>query len=103
MKKISIDDYENCYLVVSKYAANDNTAIRLMSDTEGPIATLTVNIDDLPEDIAALDVNNCKFAEELFTKYDIGRPIGEMKSGYVIYPLYELNLEGMHEFGVFIN
>ena len=103
MKKINIDEYKDCYLVVSRYASNDNTAIRLMSDTEGPIANLTVNIEDLTEDVAAIDVNNCHFAEELFKKYDIGGPIGEMKSGYVTYPLYELNLEGMHEFGVFIN
>ena len=103
MKKIKIDEYENCYIAVSKYAANDNTAVSLMSDTEGPIANLTVNIDDLPEDMAALDVNNCHFAEELFKKYDLGRPIGEIKSGYVTYPIYELNLSLMHEFGVFIN
>lgn len=103
MKKITIDDYENCYLVVSKYVSNDNTAIQLMSDTEGPIATLTVNLEDLTEDVAALDVNNCHFVEKLFKKYDLGVPVAEIKSGYVTYPLYELNLEGMHEFGVFIN
>jgi len=103
MKKIKIDEYENCYIVVSKYVANDNTAISLMSDTEGPIANLTVNIDDLPEDMAALDVNNCHFAEELFKKYDLGRPIGKIQSGYVTYPIYELNLDLMHEFGVFID
>ena len=37
-------EYPNCYFVTGRYSENNNLAVRIMNDSEGPICTVTVNL-----------------------------------------------------------
>ena len=80
---------------VESYACNDNLAIVLNELTTGPFATLTVNLyDDLPEDMAFVDINNYPWAEEFIKENNLGEPTGKYgKSGFCVYPLYRFYLD----------
>lgn len=84
--------YENIEVTYERYANNDNLAIVLWNDTEGPIATLTVNLDYLMPGYAYVDINNCPWAEEFIKEYALGEPTGRFReSGYCTYPLYKFH------------
>ena len=99
---IKLNFYGDLYelnITLHKYADNDNTAIVLIDPKEGPFATVTVNLENLPKDYAYLDTNNCPWIEQLFEEYSLGYPTGTTKiSGYCEYPLYKLNLNIIDEF-----
>lgn len=102
MKNISITSYgvtyTDCYFVLSHYTNNNNLAIGIVSKSEGPLTTLTVNIDKLEYGLAAIDINNCPFAEDIIIGYSFGRPVGYMSSGFVDYPVYELDINKLLEY-----
>lgn len=94
---IKIGSYD-CYIVVSKYQ-NNNTALQLIDPEEGPYATMTVNIEELPSGYAALDVNNFPEVEDIMSKYKLGTPTEfYLTSGYCTYPVYKLNLTNIKEY-----
>ena len=78
---------------------NDNIGIQLFSD-DGPYATLTTNIQELPKGEAAIDVNNFPAGIEFINKYQLGEPVeGKvLRSGYCTYPVYKFNLEKLKEY-----
>jgi hypothetical protein len=80
----------------TKYCANGNLAIRLLSydnewDCWEPCITLTVNLGKkLPKNMAYVDRNNVPNAEEFIHKYKLGEPTGDFGfSGFCCYPLYK--------------
>lgn len=82
----------------STYSNNGNLAILLTSPTEGPFATLSVNLHKLPEGYAYVDTNNCPWAEEFINEYKLGEPTGgSARSGYCIYPLYKFDLSKLQD------
>ena len=95
--------YNDCHFKLSHYTSNNNLAVGIWSKSEGPFATLTVNIAALNKNEAAIDVNNCKFAEDLIKSYGFGEIIGYVKSGYVDYPIYKLDVSKMLEYGMTID
>ena len=80
-----------------KYYDNKNLAIDLFDPVEGPFARLTVNLGvKLPENMAYVDTNNCRWAEEFIEENGLGKPTGDFgASGYCVYPLYEFYLDKM--------
>lgn len=74
-----------------RYAANDNLAIHIFEPGEGPYASLTTNIEELPSDQFALDVNNFTDAEFFCIQNGFAIPTKRLlTSGYCIYPVYQL-------------
>lgn len=74
-------------------------ALQLDSYSEGPFATLSVNLvdEDLTNDKCFfVDVNNCPWAIEFLKKNKIAEPTGKMGfSGYCAYPEFRLIKEDL--------
>lgn len=89
--------YNDITVSSRRYADNDSLAVQLFSLSEGPFATLTVNLDEtknLGENEAFVDINNCPWAPEFIRENDLGEPTDKMAaSGFCVYPSYKFNLE----------
>ena len=90
--------------VIHRYA-NQILAIELLTMEKEPYAIITVNLPDallfmdLPNNYSFVDVNNCPWAENFIKEHALGEPTGEMvRSGYVLYPLYEFNLNKLNQY-----
>lgn len=74
-----------------------NTSVNATCVNGEPYCTLTVNLDALKEpELAYLNVNLFGIdVEEFFTSNGLGKKVEgkEMQSGFIIYPLYRLNLD----------
>lgn len=83
----------------SWYLDNHNTCIALIATDGEPYAIITKNIEELPEDFAAIDTNNCPWAEDFLKENDLGEET-EMSfaSGFCHYPIYKLNLNKIVEY-----
>ncbi len=81
------------------YAENKNTFIGLLCEEDGfvePYCNLTVNLSvPLDKDKAFIDVNNieARLIQYLSENDFISNTGYTKQSGYVLYPLYQLNLE----------
>ena len=87
--------------IKTEYSYNGRLAIELVEKDGFPFATLTVNIvpsvldemDDIPNDVAFVDINNCPWAEKFIRDNNLGRPTGVYgHSGFCVYPLYKFDL-----------
>ena len=96
---MKISGYDIIGINIGKYSRNNNTAISLDCN-EGKFATITVNFNEnLDEDMAYLDTNNCSWVEDIMKKYCLGEPTVKYKQrGFCIYPLYKLDLKAIKEF-----
>ena len=97
---MKLNSYDIVKINVSKYTHNNNTAIELLCKIDNFIesyAIITTNLDMLlAENKAFLDTNNCPWVVDFMKKYNLGKPLNIFrKSGYCVYPLYELNLENI--------
>ena len=94
--------YRDCFLQVRRYADNNHVALSVFSKEDGPIANITVNLDEmnyLPENFAYVDTNNFPEAEDVIRKLDIGVNIGiPARSGYCEYQLYAFNMKKLRKF-----
>lgn len=89
----------NVAVKLNKYIVNDNLAIKLFEPDEGPFATITINLGDLPEGCAYIDTNNCPWATDLIRKYNLGTFTGITTcSGYCTYPLYYMNIDELEKY-----
>lgn len=95
---MKIRGYDIIGINIGNYSHNNNTAISL-DCSEGVFATITVNLDEnLDEDMAYLDTNNCSWVEDIMEKYGLGEFTGKIRqSGFCVYPLYKLNLKAIKE------
>lgn len=99
--KTNFGVYENCILQVAKYQADNSIAVEIWSCEEGPIARLTVCLDDksLGKDEAYVDTNNCPWAIDFLKEYGFAEETGKTKaSGYCIYPMMKFNRDKMCEY-----
>lgn len=95
--------YEGCHFSVNEYANNDHIAIEIWSDTDGPIADLTVNVNGINGtgslDMSCVDTNNCPWATKLINELGIGRYTGcVMVSGFCEYPVYEFDRDSIEKY-----
>ena len=88
---------------MDRYLADSSLYVGTFSFEEGPIATLTVCLDDktLESNEAYIDTNNCPWAEDFLTKNGFAMPKGEWKrSGYCVYPLYAFDMDKLSEYAI---
>ena len=94
--------YENCVLVMDEYCDNDHIALMIFSETEGPIASITVNLastDKCPKNYGYVDTNNFPEGEDIIEELGIGEDTGLIGfSGMCIYPLYKFDVEKIEEY-----
>ncbi len=89
---------DDVYLIKDNYMYDDNIYLGLITTIGEPAADLTVNLEPLEGPFAYIDVNNASYAETFLTENRLGKPTGTVRqSGFVIYPLYELDLERVKE------
>ena len=92
------EEYEG-YLVVQHYGNNNNIAVSIVLPTGEPYGFLTVNIDSLDEDEAAIDTNNFPEAEEIINQYHLAENTGKvLASGYCKYPVYKFNVSTVNKY-----
>ena len=76
------------------YVKYNNLVLTLFDPEEGPFANITVNIEDLPVDEFAVDVNNFPQAIGILAENRLAEFTGkQLRSGYCIYPVYKLTVE----------
>lgn len=87
----------------TQYIKNGSLAIRL-NVASAPweiFSILTVNLpfsENLPKNLAYVDINNCPWAEEFLQENEIARPTGiNAPSGFCTYPLYEFSEDSVWE------
>lgn len=96
----------DAHLKLSSYSTNENLAILLCyyyKEDDGEIyeekIPITVNIVELPKNMAALDKNNLENYEYweqiklLIASNELGVMRGEVPSGYCMYPVFEFDME----------
>lgn len=84
--------------IIDNYRNNGNLYIGLNTECE-PFADLTVNICELSENEAAIDTNNCPWAEQFIEDYSLGTPTGRyLRSGYCAYPVYKFDLDKVKQY-----
>ena len=82
-----------------RYATFDNLVLTLFDPEEGPFSNITVNIEQLPVDEFAVDVNNFPSATWILNYNNIAHPTEKvLRSGYCIYPVWKLNEEVLKEY-----
>lgn len=90
--------YKNCRLIADRYLCDKSPAIKIWSDAEGPIANLTVCLDDksLGPDEAYLDTNNFPEGLDLIEKYGLGEMTGKWKaSGFCRFPAVKFDMDAV--------
>ncbi len=93
--------YGDIFLETSKYVADNSIYIEAYNIEDGPIATLTVCLNDksLGEDETYLDTNNCPWVLDFVEEYGLATPTGEYRrSGYCIYPKVKVNMENVRKY-----
>ena len=93
--------YDNLFLTVDRYRYDNSTAVQLWNYTDGPIARLTVCLDDksLDEDEAYLDTNNLPEAVDFVKEYGLGELTGDFRrSGWCVYPKVKFNMDELEKY-----
>ena len=99
--KTDFGTYDDCWLVIDHYVADNSLALQIWNESDGPIATITkcLLFARLEKDMAFVDTNNCPWAEDFIKEYRLGEPAGTTcKCGYCEYPLYKFDLKRLKEF-----
>ncbi len=94
--KTMFGTYRNCYVKLERYVCDNSLSVMLWNMEDGPIAKLTVCLDDkgLAENESYVDTNNCPWAPDLIEKYGLGMATGRMKaSGFCCYPAVRFDVE----------
>ena len=92
--KTRYGNYKVNFLTTDRYVA-DNVLAIMAWGYYGPIATITVCLDDdrLEPNQSYVDTNNCPWAPEWIEENGLGRNTGKKaRSGYCTYPLYEFDM-----------
>ena len=102
MKTMTVTAWgETCEVYIRKDLYLDGNTCLTLYTTEGEgYSTITVNLQTFGNPkLAAIDTNNCKFAEELISTYKLGKDTGmRIPSGFCVYPVYELDLKEIDKY-----
>lgn len=109
LRKFQVTSWGKTYdvwLRTSNYCNNGNLYVgltcKIVEDGDEwyePYADITVNIDKLEPDCAAIDTNNFPQAEEFITGNGFAEFTGNYAfSGYCVYPIYRFNMELLNTF-----
>lgn len=92
--KTRFGTYHNGYFRVGRYLADNSLCIDVWDHLEGPLAKLTVCLEDreLAADESYVDVNNFPEALGFIADHNLGTPTGKTRqSGYVTYPVVKFD------------
>lgn len=84
---------------IGRYQVYNNTAVEMYSKAEDgdyyePFASMTVNINDLPDGCACIDTNNIEGIESFIEENGLGKNTGlSVRSGFCVYPIYQFDLD----------
>ena len=85
--------------IITKYINNEKLAIALEEKDGFPFCNLTVNLegyDDIPDDCAFVDSNNCPWAWDFIEEYELGEFTGEYGcSGFCMYPPFKFDFDAI--------
>lgn len=98
--------YDGCNIMIYRYDVNESPCISIISEIDGPIATITRCIpkEQLKENESCLDTNNCKWAEEFIKKYKLGELTGQVvQSGFCVYPVVKWNMDELRKYRISTN
>ena len=92
------------WLRTSNYRNNNNLYVGLIckvvedgAEWYEPFTDITVNIDKLESDCAAIDVNNFPQAEKFITENKLAEFTGDHAiSGFCVYPIYKFDMERLN-------
>lgn len=85
---------EVMFLQAGIYLKNSNIVLTLFDNENGPFSNITVNIEDLPVDEFAVDVNNFPQALRVLKENRIAKPTGkQVRSGFCMYPIWKLTID----------
>lgn len=94
--KTKYGNFKVDFLSTDTYIYDGSPAITAWNYADGPIAHITVCLDDdgLEANQSYVDTNNCPWAPEWITENNLGKDTGKQRrSGYCTYPLYEFDME----------
>ena len=86
--------YENCFLRLERYVADNSLCVQIWNEADGPVATITKCLVDnmLGKYEAYIDENNCPWAVSFIESYKIGKRGSRFgHSGYCTYPVVEFD------------
>lgn len=95
--------YEGVFLQVSKYAFDNSLAVMAENRQDGPIATLTVNLQDgdLEENEAYVDTNNCPWVLDFIKEHNLGTLTGKKRQrGFCTYPAVKFDIDQLEKLGL---
>lgn len=98
---INYKTYENVYLKIDSYSADNSLAITIMSEIGERLAVITVCLKDLSleENESYVDTNHCPWALDFIKEYGLGESTDKaMSSGYCIYPMVRFNIERLLQY-----
>ena len=94
--------YDGVFLKTDRYAADNSVYIQAWNWMDGPIATLTVCLDDrmLEKNETYLDTNNCPWVVDFMVNNGLAELTGKMRaSGFCVYPSVKLNMAEIGKVG----
>ncbi len=95
------DQYEDCYFEFGQYVDTNNLALTIVSDTEGPIATVTTNIGrNFGVGITGIKnySENEGMLDWLYAMGFIKRIVAKIEQGFVEIPVVELDVDLISEY-----
>lgn len=94
MRELKIDYGMGIYIFQTTYDNNGNLAIIAICDDGEPFGTITVNLHDLPKNLAYIDTPNMPGIDEVLVKNGIAKMVGmTTTSGFCEYTLFEFNVD----------
>ena len=90
--------YKDCYVTLNHYHADKSLCVDLWNDEDGPIARMTVCLNDstLKENQAYIDTNDFPEALDIIEQYKLGEFCGMKGSGYCTYPLVTFDMDALN-------
>ncbi len=97
------------YIKLGHYAYDNSLSILLVCEDSEPFGRITTcipdNWTDKPDNWAYVDINNMPQALDFIKKYNLGKPVTNVKgeqvitlSGYVFYPLYNFDMKEIYKY-----
>lgn len=92
--------YDYCGIEIriekSQYQANGTLALILVTnDNDSDVITVNLSHPEQSQTRAFLDTNHYPEIEKFFRENGLGRKIKDVRSGWCLYPLYEINVNNL--------
>lgn len=89
-------------IALHRYYHDNNLCISLIDTSDNCVyGNITVNLQPLNPNMAAIDTNNIPEAEEFIKTYELGKDTGiRITSGFCTYPVYEFDMDKLNELNV---